>query len=236
MDQKNTIVKCYANPNCLFNHNGRCDNYVISIGEDGKCDCYVETANSEEDKTKEKLKGSDIILLNRNCGECQYFQDTGLLQCPCDKHEQYVYRKAPACGDFKAKRGQRAKSNFMEDSCNQCSSACEYYDFNGASLYCQLKQQYLGPEQLMKPCDLFKLFLPIADTKTSVTMKVAELNKPNKNKSTIREIVPECNLPVCDWSCKHALRSGPTFNPELWCDKMKGKPAVGLFCSDYEED
>jgi hypothetical protein len=57
-----------------------------------------------------------------------------------------------------------------EDSCNQCSSACEYYDFNGASLYGQLQQQYLGPEQLMKPCDLFKLFLPIADTKTSVTM------------------------------------------------------------------
>ena len=66
-------------------------------------------------------------------------------------------------------------------------------------------------------------------------MKIAELNKPNKNKSTIRDIVPECDLPICDWSCKHALRSGPTFNPELWCDKMKAKPAVGLFCSDYEE-
>jgi hypothetical protein len=56
-----------------------------------------------------------------------------------------------------------------------------------------------------------------------------------KNKSTIKDVMPECDLPVCDWSCKHALRSGPTFNPDLWCDKMKAKPAVGLFCSDYEE-
>lgn len=43
MDQKNTIVKCKAHPNCLFNHNGVCDNYVINIGADGKCECYVET-------------------------------------------------------------------------------------------------------------------------------------------------------------------------------------------------
>ena len=43
MDQKNTIVKCEAHPNCLFNYNGVCDNYIINIGADGKCDCYVET-------------------------------------------------------------------------------------------------------------------------------------------------------------------------------------------------
>ena len=43
MDQKNTIVKCRAHPNCLFNHNGVCDNYVINIGEDGKCEGYLET-------------------------------------------------------------------------------------------------------------------------------------------------------------------------------------------------
>lgn len=46
MDQKNTIVKCKAHPNCLFNHNGVCDNYVINIGADGKCECYVETENA----------------------------------------------------------------------------------------------------------------------------------------------------------------------------------------------
>lgn len=45
MDQKNTIVKCKAHPDCLFNHNGVCDNYVINIDEDGKCESYVETEN-----------------------------------------------------------------------------------------------------------------------------------------------------------------------------------------------
>lgn len=43
MEQKNTIVKCKAHPDCLFNHNGVCDNYVINIGADGKCQEYVET-------------------------------------------------------------------------------------------------------------------------------------------------------------------------------------------------
>lgn len=43
MEQKNTIVKCKAHPNCLFNHNGICDNYVINIGANGECESYVET-------------------------------------------------------------------------------------------------------------------------------------------------------------------------------------------------
>ena len=47
MDQKNTIIKCKAHPNCLFNHNGICDNYVINIGVNGKCESYVETELSE---------------------------------------------------------------------------------------------------------------------------------------------------------------------------------------------
>lgn len=48
MDQKNTIVKCKAHPNCLFNYNGVCDNYVINISADGKCECYVETEGKKE--------------------------------------------------------------------------------------------------------------------------------------------------------------------------------------------
>ena len=103
MDQKNTIVKCKAHPNCLFNHNGICDNYVINIGTDGKCEGYVET----------ELEQKKI-------------------------------------------RGQRAKCNIIDDATfNLCSSACHNYGFKGASLYCQLRQEYLGPERLMKPCDLF---------------------------------------------------------------------------------
>lgn len=184
MDQKNTIVKCNRSPKCLFEHNGVCDNYVINISADGQCACYVETEES--------------IFISSTCGDCNYFADTGLIQCPCDKHEQYVYRKAPACDDFKAKRGQRAKCNFIDDMMD-------------------IDDKHLGEA-------------------VTVKMKIAELNKPNKNKTAIKDIVPECDLPVCDWSCKHALRSGPTFNPDLWCDKMKAKPAVGLFCSDYEEE
>jgi len=172
MDQKNTIVKCKAHPDCLFNHNGVCDNYVISIGKDYKCDCYVATAT---------------------CQDCEFYEDKKLLQNQCTKDGSYYLRTAPTCDNFqeRVKRGQRAKCNFYEDTC---------------------------------------------DDKIAVKMKIAELNKPNKNKSTIKEVMPECDLPVCDWSCRYALRSGPSFNPDLWCDKMKAKPAVGLFCSDYEEE
>ena len=91
MDQKNTIVKCYASPNCLFNHNGVCDNYVITIGADGSCQEYVETESEE----------TNIIHEHRyTCKDCVYFQDTKLLQCPCEKGG-YAYRHAPACEDFK---------------------------------------------------------------------------------------------------------------------------------------
>ena len=47
MDQKNTIVKC-AMHKCLFNHNGTCDQYVITIGVDGSCQEYVETEVKNE--------------------------------------------------------------------------------------------------------------------------------------------------------------------------------------------
>jgi hypothetical protein len=143
MDQKNTIVKCNRSPKCLFEHNEVCDNYVINIGADGQCACYVETEES--------------IFISSTCRDCEYFADAGLLQCPCDKHEQYVYRKAPACGDFKARRGQRAKCSVYDDaSFNLCSAACQNYDFKGALLYCLSFQEYLGPEHLMKPCERFK--------------------------------------------------------------------------------
>ena len=123
MDQKNTIVKCKAHPNCLFNHNGICDNYVINISADGKCECYVETAT----------ENNALLEGNPSCYECNYFADTGLLQCPCDKHEQYVYRKAPACGDFKAKRGQRAKCDFIQDGVDQeiVNEVCKPFDNDG---------------------------------------------------------------------------------------------------------
>jgi hypothetical protein len=83
MDQKNTIVKCFVNPNCLFNHNGICDNYVINIGADGSCQEYIETASEEEaiyENTKKMLEKAGVTLIEAK-GE--------------------------------VKRGQRAKCNFF---------------------------------------------------------------------------------------------------------------------------
>lgn len=100
MDQKNTIVKC-AMHKCLFNHCGTCDQYVITIGVDGSCQEYVETEN--------------ITIRPVVCEHCGHYEDHGLLQNPCNKHECYRHRKENACVDFISIRGQRAKCNFYED-------------------------------------------------------------------------------------------------------------------------
>lgn len=188
MDQKNTIVKCKAHPNCLFNHNGVCDNYVINIGADGSCQEYVETEQKTCHPDCIHFDDSDmfvgLICLFKHPEPLKEFYE-GM---PCEHY--YALHKKPL-------RGWRAKGDFLEDG-------------------------MVDSKIVDEVCQPFKI-------------KIAELNKENKNKSTIRDIVPECDLPICDWSCKHALKSGPSFNPDLWCDKMKGKPAVGLFCSDYEE-
>ena len=102
MDQKNTIVKCTANPNCLFNHNGICDNYVITIGVDGSCQEYVETEN--------------VTIRPVFCEHCGYYDDHGLWQNPCNKRSCYRHRKEKACVDFIAIRGQRAKGNIFDDT------------------------------------------------------------------------------------------------------------------------
>ena len=71
MEQKNTIVKCKAHPNCLFNHNGVCDNYVINIGANGECESYVETesryaspsAQEIIEYTEQEKLGKNIIKI-----------------------------------------------------------------------------------------------------------------------------------------------------------------------------
>ena len=83
MDQKNTIVKCTANPNCLFNHNGICDNYVITIGADGSCQEYIETATEEDMKNGVigKFGGYSITkpdkpIILKETKRCDLFDDT----------------------------------------------------------------------------------------------------------------------------------------------------------------
>lgn len=93
MDQKNTIVKCKAHPDCLFNYNGVCDNYVINIGADGKCECYVETASEEETKRGQRAKcnilddACDLTFCKPNCIFCTIEKDSYycmLKQCRID--------------------------------------------------------------------------------------------------------------------------------------------------------
>ena len=91
MEQKNTIVKCNHSPECLFEHNGICNNYVINIGADGQCACYVETvvASIQDELLRQQMcwycdnNGFDGNCnltakpsLDRN-GKCPRFTSTG---------------------------------------------------------------------------------------------------------------------------------------------------------------
>ena len=194
MDQKNTIVKCKAHPNCLFNHNGVCDNYVINIGADGKCESYIET----------ELQG----VSRADCKNAQKMLEKAGVTLIEPKGE--------------AKRGQRVKCNVYDDATfNLCSSACHNYDFKGASLYCQLRQEYLGSERLMKPCDLF-----VKAKNDKIAVK--ELNKPNKNQSVIKSISDH----LCDIRCVSAHYAE---DRELYCALIQDFPERPLRCSAYDD-
>ena len=75
MDQKNTIVKCTANPSCLFNHNGICDNYVITIGADGSCQEYVETEEKDWPPSIEQILQRTIDYERDKRAETSLFND-----------------------------------------------------------------------------------------------------------------------------------------------------------------
>lgn len=131
MEQKNTIVKCKAHPNCLFNYNGVCDNYVINIGADGKCECYIET---------EPIRGQKTCQ-----SDCIHFDDSDPMVGPIClfQHPEPLkefYKDMPC--DYYHKRGQRAKCNFFEDACNLtfCKPNCIFCTFKQGSYYCTLKK------------------------------------------------------------------------------------------------
>jgi hypothetical protein len=95
MEQKNTIVKC-ARHNCLWNHCGTCDQYVIPIGVDGQCGAFVETAPKHEEADAETLVEAE-----------------GLYQYATEMLARQGVIIIPSSSE--PKRGQRAKCNFYED-------------------------------------------------------------------------------------------------------------------------
>ena len=100
MDQKNTIVNC-ARYKCLFNKRGTCEQYVITLGVDGKCTSYCETELPPEQKTCHNdcihFDDSDPIVgpvcLFKHPEPLKYFYD-GM---PCDYY--YKKNKFPRCED-----------------------------------------------------------------------------------------------------------------------------------------
>lgn len=84
MDQKNTIVKC-AMHKCLFNYSGTCDQYIITIGVNGKCTAYCKANQQSADNQMcwycdhgkhGKCKFFIKPMKNSN-GECCRFTSTG---------------------------------------------------------------------------------------------------------------------------------------------------------------
>lgn len=121
MEQKNTIVKCKAHPNCLFNHNGICDNYVINIGADGSCQEYVETESNEEFIELEGLNYQKVKFnrqLFQLCAKCTHSLTPAEYEFSpaCLFSEDASIRLTGNCPYASQRlRGQRAKCDFYED-------------------------------------------------------------------------------------------------------------------------
>ena len=95
MEQKNTIVKCLRY-NCLWNHRGTCDQYVIPIDANGQCGAFVETAPIHEEIDLEALAEAEE-----------------LYQCSTEMLAQQGVTIIPSSSE--PMRGQRAKCNFFDD-------------------------------------------------------------------------------------------------------------------------
>ena len=174
------------------------------------------------------VKCAKYKCLFNNCGTCDQYVITIGVDNTCQAYtetEGFTFKEQKTC---------HPDCIHFDDSDPMIGPICLFNHPEPLKDFVEgMPCDYYHKRGLRAKCNFYE---DACDDKVTVKMKIAELNKPNKNKSTIKEVMPECDLPVCDWSCKHALRSGPSFNPDLWCDKMKGKPAVGLFCSDYEEE
>lgn len=93
MDQKNTIVKCKAHPDCLFNYHGVCDNYVINIGADGRCEGYIETEWIEQNKDDERGQRAKCNFFDDACDYEPFLTKAICNQCKYDTHGNLCSRK-----------------------------------------------------------------------------------------------------------------------------------------------
>lgn len=123
MDQKNTIVKCH-HADCLWQHDGVCNQYVISISEKGECEQYVEC---EKTSAPAELK-SDLVYIeeSQTCADCGHFDNTGLLQCWCKEIQHYAHRKANPCEAFVERKKYNEDIKPHKGKLNECWW-CDYY-------------------------------------------------------------------------------------------------------------
>lgn len=130
MEQKNTIVKCLRH-NCLWNHRGTCDQYVIPIDANGQCGAFVETAPIHEEIDLEALAEAEE-----------------LYQCSTEMLAQQGVTIIPTSSE--PMRGQRVKCDFYEDgwidpeivkeacqsftkSDHLCNTKCRYWQLDSYS-------------------------------------------------------------------------------------------------------
>ena len=172
-------------------------------------------------------------------GQCESYIETELVESVIQDPVKIGLAFKEISKQINMQRGQRAKYNIYDDATfNLCSAACHYYDFKGACLYCQLRQEYLGPERLMKPCDLF---VKAENDKSTVKMKLIQLNELNKNKTVISDWAYAATPDICKickkvvygqpceyknvangvWACyeiDETIKKAGTLNECWWCD------------------
>ena len=251
MDQKNTIVKCKAHPDCLFNHNGVCDNYVINISTDGKCECYVETENVYAPPSTQEILEYAIKLeqekLRGQRAKCDFIQDgvdqeivnevckpldikpsaTATLNGITTDNWVEMYSKLKTCHpdcihfyDSDPMVGPVCLFNHPEPLKKFYEGMpCDYYHSvnytRNQRSNCNIYDDACDVSFLKE--DLEKIQQTLEQDSIPCTIKVAELNKPNKNKSIISDWDYAATPDICK-TCKKVVYGQPC----KWKDVVYG--------------
>lgn len=205
MDQKNTIVKCTKHK-CLFNNCGTCDQYIITIGVDNTCQAYTETEGFTF--TEQKTCHPDCIHFDDNdpmVGPICLFNHPEPLKkfyegMPCDYYYSTNYT-----------RGQRAKCDFIQDGVDQeiVNEVCKPFDIKPSATATLKSNVYddICDISFLKE-DLEKIQQTLEQDSIPCTMKVAELNKPNKNQFVINDWTYAATPDICK-TCKKVVYGQP---------------------------